>query len=96
MTILMIFFCPKILESSELFKKKGAPVRRQNWGLILAFCDLNPVTCSLDLSVHQLQRTEMTLSRWVLSGHISSAGKDFCVTKADGRWVGSERLLGDG
>ena len=32
----------------------------------------------------------------MLSGQISNAGEDFFVTKTDGRWVGSEQLLGDG
>ena len=92
---ILYLFLPKILESSELFKRK-ALVRRQNWVLILAFCDLSPVTSSLDLFLRQLKRTEITLSWWVLSGQISNAGEDFCVTKTDGRWVGSEQLLDDG
>ena len=95
MTIPRIFSCLKFWSLVSCSREK-ALVRRQNWVLILAFCDLSPVTSSLDLFVRQLKRTEITLSWWVLSGQISNAGEDFCVTKTDGRWVGSEQVLGDG
>ena len=92
MTIPRIFSCLKFWSLVSCSREK-ALVRRQNWVLILAFCDLSPVTSSLDLFVRQLKRTEITLSWWVLSGQISNAGEDFCVTKTDGRWVGSEAGL---
>lgn len=96
MTIQRIFFCLKFWSLVSCSREK-ALVRRQNWVLILAFCDLSPVTSSYpDLFVKWLKRTEITLSWWVLSGQISNAGEDFCVTKTDGRWVRSEQLLGDG